>query len=506
MKITIYIVDDEYMALQYFHCLLESVKLEYEVVGQATNSVKALKEIVSLKPDVVFADINMPIMDGLELSQQILRQVSSKIFLLTSYRDFDYVKKGIQIGIADYILKNELTESTLEDILQKAASDLYVEKKKQHLLLEHNVRNFLLSESDTIEDHVYEHRPMQRYALISVRRPPVIYIRHHGAEKKQNVDCYELHNLTYPPGIECSAFTEMESGELCGIFFIHGEVTDGQAALEKASEEILAYLKGMDRDYCCLISDTMYHFFEMQAGYRKLQETAEYIYASPSKTVFRVSELSGKNSGYSWDGNLEKLGSALEKQELEEALCFLDGLFVQWRENLKIWEYTENLQSIFRYLRTFIKMKNLRPAIMEIPDSYMDVLAAENTLKNCAEFIIEEIRQEKNRDYSVYVQQAIAYIHKNYGRDISIPDIAQAAQISEGHLRRLFKQELNTKVVDYLTEYRLEAARLLMKNTQESLSEIWQKTGFTSAQYFSYVFKRKEGILPKEYLKRVRNE
>ena len=110
MRITIYVVDDEWMALQYFQYLMERTNIEYELVGQSTNRMKALKEIISLKPDAVFMDINMPVMDGLELSRQILEQISVKIFLLTSYRDFDFVKRGIQIGVADYILKNELTE------------------------------------------------------------------------------------------------------------------------------------------------------------------------------------------------------------------------------------------------------------------------------------------------------------------------------------------------------------------------------------------------------------
>lgn len=507
MKVTIYIVDDEWMAIQYFHCLLESVHLEYEVIGEATNSVKALKEIVSLKPDVVFADINMPIMDGLELSQQILQKVPAKIFLLTSYRDFDYVKKGIQIGISDYILKNELTEKSLEDILQKAAQDLYVEKKKQHLILEHNVRHFLQSESDTIEDHIYEHRPMQRYALISVQKSPAIHIRHHGAARKENVDCYELHKLTYPQGVECSAFTEMESGELCGIFFIRGEVTDSQIILEQISGHILQYLAEKGLEYCCLISDTKYHFFELQTAYRQVQELSEYIYAWPQKKLFHMADLGERISqSYVWDGNMERLGAALEKQEEKDGLDFLEELFAQWRCHVNIWEYTENFQGIRRYLKDFVKKKNLRPAIMEIPECYEDVNKAEQMLKTCLHLIFKEMVQEKKQEYSAYVQQAIAYIHENYGKDISIPDIAAAAKISEGHLRRLFKQELNTKVVDYLMEYRLESAKLLMKNTRESVNEIWQKTGFTSAQYFSYVFKRKEGMLPKEYIKKVRNE
>lgn len=103
MGINIYIVDDEQMAIQYFHYLLKNTEMDCEIVGEATNSMTAFKEIIRLKPDIVFADINMPVMDGLELSEAILKSVNTKIFLLTSYRDFDYVKKGLSIGVSDYI-------------------------------------------------------------------------------------------------------------------------------------------------------------------------------------------------------------------------------------------------------------------------------------------------------------------------------------------------------------------------------------------------------------------
>ncbi|MEI3412065.1 MAG: hypothetical protein V8Q57_01725 [Blautia sp.] len=71
---------------------------------------------------------------------------------------------------------------------------------------------------------------------------------------KPNVDCYELHNLIYPEGIECSAFTEMKSGELCGIFFIHGHVTDGQVLLLQAGKLISRYLEERQGlHFCSLI-------------------------------------------------------------------------------------------------------------------------------------------------------------------------------------------------------------------------------------------------------------
>ena len=122
----------------------------------------------------------------------------------------------------------------------------------------------MLNETDSIEDHVYEHRSMQRYALISVMEQPSINLRHVEKGPKPNVDCYELHNLIYPEGIECSAFTEIKSGELCGIFFIHGHVTDGQVLLLQAGKLISRYLEEQGLHFCSLISDTKYHFLNFK--------------------------------------------------------------------------------------------------------------------------------------------------------------------------------------------------------------------------------------------------
>ena len=60
-----------------------------------------------------------------------------------------------------------------------------------------------------------------------------------------------------------------------------------------------------------------------------------------------------------------------------------------------------------------------------------------------------------------------------------------------------------TNIVNYLTEFRLDSAKELMKDSRESIDEIWKKTGFTSGQYFSYVFKKKEGITPRDYMRMV---
>lgn len=507
MGINIYIVDDEQMAIQYFHYLLKNTEMDCEIVGEATNSMMALKEIIRLKPDIVFADINMPVMDGLELSEAILKSVNTKIFLLTSYRDFDYVKKGLSIGVSDYILKNDLTEKSLKEILEKAQKDLLVEREQQHLILEHNVKKFLLSDYDcSAEDHLYEHRTMQRYALLRLQGKRGICIRHYKKMKYEKPDCCKLEELSSEDGLRCSAFVEMENGILCGVFFIQGQVTDSQPLLEKAAKRCVAYFAEKGERWSCMISETKYHFLELQEEYKEMVRMSEYLYAYPDREIFHLSELKeDKEKEVLQDTGIETFSVQMEKREPENAVTALELLFEQWRERLTVWEYTEKLQSIYHYLKTYVRKNQICPDFLELREQYGSAEEAEKALKICVQRVFENAEKEKKQNYSSYVQNALGYIYKNYGSGISIPDIAEYTKISEGHLRRLFKQETNMKIVDFLTEYRLERAKTLMRDTEESITEIWKKTGFTSAQYFSYVFKRKEGVLPKEYRKNLKN-
>ena len=145
--ITIYIVDDEPMAIQYLQYLLSRSGAACRVAGSSTNSRHALKEILSTKPDVVFTDISMPVMDGLELARRVLEQQAARVYLLTSYADFEYAKQGVKIGVRDYILKNELSEALLKSLLERAEAELAGERRARRLVLERGVRDFLLDDA-----------------------------------------------------------------------------------------------------------------------------------------------------------------------------------------------------------------------------------------------------------------------------------------------------------------------------------------------------------------------
>jgi two-component system, response regulator YesN len=88
-----------------------------EVVGEASNGELAVESASTLKPDIILMDINMPILDGLKASEKIKEENKNiEIVILTAYNYFEYAKRGIQIGVSDYLLKPYSDEEFLESI------------------------------------------------------------------------------------------------------------------------------------------------------------------------------------------------------------------------------------------------------------------------------------------------------------------------------------------------------------------------------------------------------
>jgi len=93
----------------------------------------------------------------------------------------------------------------------------------------------------------------------------------------------------------------------------------------------------------------------------------------------------------------------------------------------------------------------------------------------------------------------MAYLHEHYAESISRWDLAQYANISEDYLTYCFRQEFGTTPMQYLQRYRVNQAKLLLKNSEKSITEIALEVGFTDSGYFSRVFRRQTGISPEAF-------
>lgn len=102
----ILIAEDEQRAREGLSKLLCTISGDYELIGQAANGQVALDMILRLKPDVVFTDIKMPILDGLALIQAVRdRHLPTEFVVISAYADFELARQSISLGVAEYVLK-----------------------------------------------------------------------------------------------------------------------------------------------------------------------------------------------------------------------------------------------------------------------------------------------------------------------------------------------------------------------------------------------------------------
>ena len=128
----ILLVDDEPLVLIGLQGMLEWEKLGYSICGTARNGKLALDLIEREKPDIVIADVKMPVMDGLTLARTCREQGPLPAFImLTSFEEFDYIKQAMGVGVVDYLVKLDLTPENLQDALGRAAERV----KKERTLL-----------------------------------------------------------------------------------------------------------------------------------------------------------------------------------------------------------------------------------------------------------------------------------------------------------------------------------------------------------------------------------
>jgi two-component system response regulator YesN len=121
-------------------------------------------------------------------------------------------------------------------------------------------------------------------------------------------------------------------------------------------------------------------------------------------------------------------------------------------------------------------------------------------IKELLTAVIEYRDSHTGGRYRSVIVKAREYLELNFASgDISLHSTASYVGISPNHLSTVFAQETGEKFIDYLTRIRLEKARQLLRNTTMKRSDIALETGFNDPQYFSYIFKKNEGISPREY-------
>ncbi|MEG1926775.1 MAG: response regulator, partial [Ruthenibacterium sp.] len=130
--IPVMIVDDEFIARVGMRAMVDWTQYGYEVVCEASSGREGIEQFQKYQPKLIFCDINMPDMNGLEMMREI-RALSSQTacVILTAYQDFQYAQQAIKLGVVEYVVKATMLTQDIAALLQKLYPTLCADEKNQ---------------------------------------------------------------------------------------------------------------------------------------------------------------------------------------------------------------------------------------------------------------------------------------------------------------------------------------------------------------------------------------
>jgi YesN/AraC family two-component response regulator len=113
------IIDDEMSARRLLQVSVDWQSLNMELVGEAASGIEAINIIDELRPDIVFVDISMPFMNGIEFTQIASNRYENlMIIILTGFDDFEYARQCVRLPVVEYMLKPIVRQEVIEVLTQ----------------------------------------------------------------------------------------------------------------------------------------------------------------------------------------------------------------------------------------------------------------------------------------------------------------------------------------------------------------------------------------------------
>jgi len=124
------IIDDEVSARRLLQASIDWQTLDMEIVGEASSGIEAINIIDELRPDIVFVDISMPFMNGIEFTEIATKRYTGLIIvILTAFDDFEYARQCVRLPVVEYMLK-PIVKKEVTEVLIRIKGNLDQQNKR----------------------------------------------------------------------------------------------------------------------------------------------------------------------------------------------------------------------------------------------------------------------------------------------------------------------------------------------------------------------------------------
>ena len=482
---SVLIVEDEKMIRRGICTMVQRSGVPVEMIMECQNGELAWDILKSKEVDVMFTDIRMPKMDGIELVH--LANTLEKpplIVAISGYDDFSYAVEMLRNGVREYILK-PVERDKIAEILRKLNEEIEGRAQKQQKDKDFGIKEVrqLVERPNLADERIGE--IAERYGDIFFGGDYRVYVAAKGsfADETEGIVFTDV-NASDVLAVETSAdFDTDKYSEACaGV----SDVYKGLSELRRAYEQALkrrkrAYVTGQPVE-----SDEGFKEppEQLHAQARRLAEEAALMQRIQLVGTKREDEL---------DEQWGKLFTETKRGNL---------FFDEFEAALK--DFTENVTKIYKNSITDEASKNL--------DGLKDVLSFDD-IDEYREALMEWIMKLReticagdDSEAKMKLKAAVEYVNENYMKDLNMAVVSNYISMNYSMLSYLFKQYTGTNFVNYLKDIRIREAKKLLAQTDMKIIEVSRAVGYDNEKHFMKTFRAECGVSPGEYRKNMQRQ
>ncbi|MFA6775617.1 MAG: response regulator [Sphaerochaetaceae bacterium] len=516
------IADDEPLSLIGMKSIIPWDEHHARIVATVRNGRDLWEKIQETKPDIVITDIKMPLLSGLEVMEKCMAaKLRLPLFiLLTGYEEFQLVKKAINLNAVDYLVKLELTPQMLGSAVDKAIARIESEHLEGGEV--HDDETMLQVLRDRIYIRLINGLAVDASQLqeLGIRdEKPYVSVAYLTFKGKEEGTAKEIATLYYSAsqmlgetlsGLTSCHLIPLDIRHVVILFFLSGNPRQSETilrgALGKASTVVRNYFgirclgavgKEVEGLVHCGVSfasartDAEKATDDHPLVYALVGETKESLDLGPYRE--KLSESLTEMDGVAFGELCQRMGRAFieDNVSLLSAISATSGVLFLVLTMFPDGE--EEVRNIFTGNQLDYRMIYQARSVAEC-FRYLSLLSEG----------MAHVMAERRQDWrSVVVRKVQEYIKTNLDKRLSLSDVASVFGFSENYLSSLFSKYGDVGFVEYTTEVKMDKAKEMMRQGNYKVYEIAEALGFESAFYFSKVFKKHEGLSPRDYVQKL---
>lgn len=512
------IVDDEELTRQGLRTALDWDSLGITEILEADDGIHGLSMTFEHRPDIILCDVRMPRMDGITMLERIHAHFPDiSIIFMSGYSDKQYLKAAIQLKAVTYIEKpiepEEIRQAVLHAIAQCREKQRQQNAEKVHTNLAATRLAYALTMpyptcQATVDDFYIQFR--QHYGADKFKNLTtfIVKLEHIPEHTMDYSDIYEQLRQYLRPMHLHVIYSEKRLFHI--IYHIYGTISPTNSTLAVIAEKIDALFSSCGNHYIA-VGETVEGLHNAYRSYESavilLQNS--FFFASGSTLTQEQIKQCPPIDMDALNTAIASYRDALSGSNEVRTLAALDRLSAVCTQ---VSDFLPNqIKTI--YYDLFSVLYQTRKTEKLLPDFPLENVL--EMMEHCFSFsTLHEILCTKTAAFfkdlsctqpdNAIIYRIRDYINQNYKNpSLSVKDISEYAHLSASYACTYFKAETGTTLNQYITEFRMEKAKLLLSDPRYKINNISAAVGYNDGNYFGKSFRKYTGFSPSEYREKV---